>query len=254
MASKFPFGAGSIYFAPMDQETENNQKRFGIKQLAEDDRPREKLLLKGRQFLSNAELLAILIGSGTREFSALDIGQQILQGVNNNLNNLGKQQVKDLMQNKGIGEAKAITLVAAIELGRRRMLEEANALAKMTCSKDAYLQFAPILDDLLHEEFWILLLNRNNIILGKHRISSGGISGTIADPKMIFKHAIQSAATGIVLCHNHPSGNLKPSSQDLHLTKNISEAGKLLEILVFDHIIIGNKQYFSFADEGLMNS
>ncbi len=237
----------------MDQQTENGLKRFGIKQLSEDDRPREKLLLKGRQFLSNAELLAILIGTGTRESSAIDLGQQILQKVNNNLNSLSKLSVKDLIQTKGIGEAKAVSLVAAIELGRRRKEEEATAIAKMTCSKDAFAQFEPILDDLPHEEFWILLLSRNNSIIGKQKISSGGISGTIADPKIIYKIAIQSMACGIVLCHNHPSGSIKPSTHDLNLTKKIAEAGKMFDIIVFDHIIIGNKQYFSFADEGLMH-
>jgi len=237
----------------MDQQTENTQHKFGIKQLAEDDRPREKLLLKGRQFLSNAELLAILIGTGTREFSAIDLGQKILQNVNNNLNALSKLSVKDLMQTKGIGEAKAISLIAAIELGRRRKEEEASIVSKMTCSKDCYVQFEYILEDLPHEEFWILLLNRTNVILGKQKISTGGVSGTIADPKMIYKYAIDSMACAIVLCHNHPSGSVKPSNHDLNLTKKIAEAGKLLDISVYDHIIIGNKQYFSFADEGLMH-
>ncbi|MBC7382182.1 MAG: DNA repair protein RadC [Bacteroidia bacterium] len=236
----------------METKTEHLEKRFGIKQLAEDDRPREKLILRGRQNLSNAELLAILIATGTKDCSAIDLGQRVLQFANNRLNEIGKLQVKDLIKIKGIGEAKAITIVAAMELGRRRKEEEAIQSPKMTCSSDAYLHFEYILEDLPHEEFWIMFLSRNNSIIGKRQVSTGGISSTVVDPKIIYKYALDAMASGIVLCHNHPSGSVQPSKQDILLTRKLIDAGRLLDIFVSDHLIIGNKKYFSFADEGMM--
>ncbi|MDP1727314.1 MAG: DNA repair protein RadC [Bacteroidota bacterium] len=228
------------------------ENHVGIKQLAEDDRPREKLVLRGRQFLSNAELLAILIGTGTTDNSAVDLGKRVLQLANNNLNKLGKLSVSELKTIKGIGEAKAIAMIAALELGRRRKEEAAQEVVKITCSLEAYIQFEPILEDLPHEEFWILFLGRNNAVMGKRNISIGGVSGTVADPKIIFKHAIDAMASGIVLCHNHPSGSCTPSAQDIQLTRKLVDAGRFLDIYVSDHIIIGHKKYYSFADNGLI--
>jgi DNA repair protein RadC len=219
---------------------------------AEEDRPREKLLLKGRSALSDAELLGILLGSGTVSLSAVDLAKQILGSAENNLNNLAKFSVKDLEKFKGIGEAKAITVVAALELGRRRKEQEMPAKQQITCSKDGFIAIQPHLQDLLHEEFWIVLLSRSNAILKKVQISSGGVSGTVADPKMIFKTALENLASAVILAHNHPSGNLKPSQADKDLTQKMKEAGKILEIPVLDHLIIGDKNYFSFADEGIL--
>ncbi len=218
---------------------------------AEEDRPREKLLLKGKAALSDAELVAILIGSGTRDLSAVDLAKIILQKANNNLNELAKLSVKDLMKIKGIGEAKAISIVSALELGRRRKESEVISKPKITCSKDAYEQIKPYLLDLPHEEFWILLLDRANKVIRPLQISQGGVSGTVADTKLIFKQAIEHLASAIILVHNHPSGNLTPSQADKDLTKKLKESGILLEIPVLDHLIFTNESYFSFADEGL---
>jgi DNA repair protein RadC len=219
---------------------------------AEEDRPREKLLLKGKAALTDAELVAILIGSGTIELSAVDLSKVILQQANNNLNELAKQGVKDLTKIKGIGEAKAISIIAALELGRRRKESEVVRKPKITSSSDAYEQIKPYLLDLQHEEFWILLLNRANEVIRPMQISSGGVSGTVADPKMIFKCAIEHLASSIVLIHNHPSGNRTPSQADKDLTKKLKEAGQLLDIPVLDHLIFTDTTYLSFADEGLL--
>jgi DNA repair protein RadC len=234
-------------FSFLMSENENN---ISIKNWAEDDRPREKLLLKGRAALSDAELIAILIATGTREESAVDVAKKILYSVANNLNDLGKLSVNDLKKTKGIGEAKAITIIASLELGRRRKSEEAQEKKQIVTSKDAYHFFEPLISDNKHEEFWIVMLNRANKIIGHKKISEGGINGTVADPRIIFKHAIENFATSIMLCHNHPSGNITPSNEDIKLTQKIKEAGKLLDILVVDHIIIGDKNYYSFSDEG----
>jgi len=223
-----------------------------IKSWAEEDRPREKLLLKGKHVLSDAELIAILIGSGNAEESAVDLSKRILSGLENNLNELGKQSVHDLTKFKGIGEAKALSIVAAMELGRRRKPEDKIKREQIITSKDAADIFQPLLGDNAHEEFWILFLNRANIVTGKSAISSGGMSGTVVDPKMIFKAALDAKAVGIILCHNHPSGNVKPSQQDIDLTKKLVAAGKLMEISVLDHIIVAQSSFYSFADEGLM--
>jgi DNA repair protein RadC len=219
---------------------------------AEEDRPREKLLLKGKSALSDAELIAILIGSGTRSLSAVDVAKIILTRAENDLNQLAKFSVKDLQKIKGIGEAKAISIVSALELGRRRKDVDFVQKARITCSNDIYQLMKPELMDLPKEEFWILLLNRANSLIKKEQISSGGVSGTVADPKIIFKAALDQYASSVVLVHNHPSGNLKPSQADINLTNKMKEAGKLLEIPILDHIIFGDQGYMSFADEGLL--
>ncbi|UII23461.1 RadC family protein [Fulvivirga ligni] len=225
---------------------------LNIKSWAEEDRPREKLLLKGKASLSEAELIGILIGSGTRSMSAVDLSKHILNQSGNDLNQLAKLSVKDLMKFKGIGEAKAISIVSALELGRRRKDTEPQKKPQITSSEDAYKIISPELLDNRHEEFWILLLNRRNMVIKKQLISSGGVTGTVADPKIIFKSALEELACGIILVHNHPSGNLKPSQQDIHLTKKMTEGGRVLEIPVLDHIIFTDNGYFSFADENML--
>lgn len=231
----------------MDQEYKTSLK---ISQWAEEDRPREKLLLKGKSVLSDAELIGILLGSGTVSLSAVEVGKLLLKEVDNDLNQLAKLSVKDLQKVKGVGVAKAITIVSAMELGRRR--KEAGSLVrnKISCSQDVYNIMTPNLLDLDHEQFWVVLLNRANVVIKKVSISQGGVSGTIADPKLIFKTAIENLASAIILIHNHPSGNLKPSEADVALTRKIKSAGSLLEVPVLDHIIFTNNGYYSFADEG----
>ncbi len=223
-----------------------------IKEWNKDDRPREKLLNKGKEALSDAELLAILIGSGTRKYTAVDIAKLILESTGNNLNELGKRSVKDLTKEKGIGEARAITITAALELGRRRQAAQPIERPQITSSADAYNILSPILADLPHEEFWVLYLNRANRVVAKDRISSGGIAGTVVDIRMVFKRALEELATSIILAHNHPSGNRTPSQADLELTKNIKSAGGFLEIAVLDHIIVSGTTFYSFMDEGVM--
>lgn len=223
-----------------------------IQQLSEEDRPREKLMLKGKAALSDAELIAILIGSGSTEQSAVDLARSILQSVDYNLNELAKRSVKDLERFKGIGEAKAISIVSALELGRRRKETEQLRRPKITASADVYTLMQEHLLDLPHEEFWVILLNRANEVLRKLQMSSGGLSGTVADVRMIFKSALEHHAHALILVHNHPSGNRKPSEADLKLTKNLKEAGKILEVPVLDHVIFAEHSYFSFADEGIL--
>ena len=217
---------------------------------AEEDRPREKLLLKGRSALSDAELIGILIGSGTVSLSAVDLAKVILKDVSNDLNELARLTVDDLKKFKGIGEAKAISIVSALELGRRRKESEPNKREKIGSSEDAYKIIKPHMMDLSHEEFWVILLNRANMVIKKAPISSGGVSGTIADPKLIFKIALENLASGIILIHNHPSGNIKPSEADIQLTKKLREGGRFLDVPILDHLIFTNDQYYSFADEG----
>jgi DNA repair protein RadC len=229
---------------------ENNH--LSIKAWAEEDRPREKLLLKGKSALTDAELLGILIGSGIQNMTAVELGKVILQSVGNDLNQLARLNVKDLSKFKGIGEAKAITIVSALEMGRRRKNAEIPERPRITCSRDAYEVLKPHLLDLPHEEFWVLLLNRANQVMKCERISSGGVSGTVADPKMIFKTALENLSSAIILSHNHPSGNLTPSEADKNLTKRLREAGTYLEIPVLDHVIFTDNGYLSFADEGLL--
>lgn len=223
-----------------------------INQWAEDDRPREKFLLKGKSTLSDSELLAILIGSGSRNESAVQLCQRILASTNNNLNLLGKVSVQQLIQFKGIGEAKAISIVAALELGRRRRDEETVELLKITSSKAVFQLMQPIIGELPHEEFWVLYLNNANKIIYKSQVSKGGLTGTVVDSRVVFKLALEHNATAVILSHNHPSGKLQASQADIHLTKSLQQAGKSLEIQVLDHIIVTEKDYFSFADEGML--
>jgi DNA repair protein RadC len=231
---------------------ENSNTSFSIKNWNEDDRPREKLLIKGRSILTDAELVAILIGSGSRDESAVSLSQRILASVANNLNELGKLQVKQLMEFKGIGEAKAVTIAAALELGRRRSGEETVKKNKITSSKSVFDLMQPILGDLPHEEFWVVYLNNSNKILQKTQLSKGGITGTLVDVRIAFKNAIQLGAVALILVHNHPSGTLKPSVADKNLTQKMKTAGESLDIKVLDHLIITEKAYFSFADESLI--
>jgi DNA repair protein RadC len=230
----------------------NSERKSSIKRWAEDDRPREKFALKGKQSLSNAELIAILLSTGTKDESAVDLARKILNLTNDNLNDLARLTITDLKTIKGIGEAKAITIAAALELGRRRKDEAAKEVEIIRGSKDIYKYFEPILSDLPHEEFWILLLARNNRVIGRKKISEGGVSGTVVDAKILLKHAIENLASSIVLCHNHPSGSLTPSVADVQLTKNLKGGAKLIDISVIDHLIIGHHEYFSFADEGMI--
>ena len=223
-----------------------------IQSWAEEDRPREKLMLKGKAALSEAELIAILINSGTVDLTAVDVAKIILKSVGNNLNDLARLSIKDLSKFRGIGEAKAISIIAALELGRRRKEQDRPLRARVTCSRDAYNEMIPHLSDKPHEEFWILLMNRANEILRPVPISAGGVSGTVADPKIIFKQAIEHLASSMILVHNHPSGNLTPSQADKDLTRKLRDAGKLLDIPVLDHLIFTDKAYYSFADEGIL--
>ena len=219
---------------------------------AEEDRPREKMLLKGRQTLSDAELLAILLGSGTVGESAVSLARRLLVAVDNNLHELGKRSLHDLQRFKGVGEAKAITIAAALELGRRRQLSDLRERPKIGSSRDAYQAIAPLLTDLSHEEFWLLLLNKANEVMARERLSTGGMSGTVVDIKMVFKSALDARASGIIAVHNHPSGNLQPSMADQELTRRLRRAGEMLDLPLLDHLIISERGYYSFADEGAL--
>lgn len=225
-----------------------------IKDWDDADRPREKLLAKGKQALSDAELIAILIGSGSRNESAVGLAKRILQSVENNLPELSKMTIPELMKFKGIGEAKAISIVAAMELGHRRIGADVYERKKIGSSKDVFEIFQAELADSQYEEFWILLLNRANKIMKKVKIGDGGVSGTVADPKRIFRAAIDNMASAMILCHNHPSGNIKPSNADISLTKKIVNGASYFDIAVLDHIIIGDGEFYSFADDGRMTS
>jgi DNA repair protein RadC len=233
--------------------SEETTKFVTIKQWAEDDRPREKAMTKGFSALSDTELLAILISTGTRDESAVDLAKRILALTNNNLVELGKLKFKDLQKVKGIGVAKAITIATAMELGRRRNLAEAKSdHIFLKSSAQAFAYFHPILADSAIEEFWVAYLNRSNRLIEVKRVSEGGVSGTVADPKVIFKHAVDLLASNIVLCHNHPSGSKSPSDADKRLTKRLVEAGRLIDVHVMDHIIIAEEDYYSFADESML--
>ena len=223
---------------------------IAIKNWAEDDRPREKLLLKGKNALSDTELLAIILATGNRSESAVDLSKKILNSVGDNIAELSRMGVPDLIRFNGIGEAKAISIIAALELGRRRNEAEVMTKEKITNSRDACEILKSSLGDLPYEEFWILLLNKANKVIRKCCISEGGISGTVVDPKKIFKIALDHHASSIILGHNHPSGNIQPSEADHKITKKVKEAGQMLDVAVLDHIIIGDDHYFSFADEG----
>jgi DNA repair protein RadC len=223
-----------------------------IKQWASEDRPREKLILKGRASLSDAELIAILLGTGTTSQSAVDLAKSILATVHNDLNELARLTVKDLTRIKGIGLAKAITIISALELGRRRKDLKDDERPRITSSHDAFELLKTHLQDIPHEEFWVILLNRANRVIRKVQISQGGVAGTVADPKIIFKTALDDLASGIIIAHNHPSGNLTASQADIDLTRKLKASGAMLEVQVLDHLIVAGKTYLSFADEGML--
>ena len=224
---------------------------FPITNWSEDDKPREKLMLKGKSVLSDAELIAILIGSGSRNESAVDLSKKILASVDNNLNALGKVSISQLMNFKGIGEAKAISIIAALELGRRRRAEEVVELKKVTSSKVIFEIMQPIIGELPHEEFWIIYLYNSNKVISKSLLCKGRITGTLVDIRIVFKTALEMGATALILCHNHPSGTLIPSDADRQITRKLKLAGDSLEIKVLDHLIVTETSYFSFADEGI---
>jgi len=226
------------------------QPHFPIKNWSDDDRPREKLMLKGKDALSDAELIAILIGSGSRNESAVDLSKRIMLSVDT-LNTLGKMSISQLVNFKGIGEAKAITIIAALELGRRRRAEDAVELTKITSSKNVFAIMQPIIGELAHEEFWVLFLNNSNKVISKSQLSKGGIAGTIVDTRMVFKLALETGATSLILCHNHPSGALYPSDADKAITKRLKLAGESLDVKILDHLIITETKYYSFVDEGI---
>ena len=230
-----------------------NSSHLSIKKLSEEDRPREKLLAKGIASLSNSELLAIILGSGNKEKSAIELAKEILNTYNNDLNNIGKLNVSDLIQFKGIGEAKAISVITALELGKRRKFDALENKIKITSSNDIFNIMHPILGDLNYEEFWILHLNRSNKIIKKIKLSQGGITGTVIDVKLLIKEALLNYSSSLILVHNHPSGNIKPSKADIDITKKIKNAALFFDITVLDHIIItSNENYYSFADSNIL--
>ena len=225
---------------------------MSIKFLAEDDRPREKFLLKGKSALSDSELLAIILGSGNNEDSAVELARKILASVDYNWQKLSKLSIKDLMKFKGIGEAKAISVAAALEIGRRKAAQEIPEKEKVTSVNDLYKIFSQYLSDLQTEEFWAIFLDQKNHVIYKTQISKGGISGTLVDVRVIFRIAIEHFATSLVVAHNHPTGNLTPSQPDISITRRIKEAGDLLDIKLLDHLIIGENSFFSFSEQGLL--
>lgn len=225
---------------------------FSIKKWSENDRPREKLIAKGKNALTDAELIAILIGSGNRQESAVALSKRILASVDHKINALGKLSVKQLTNFKGIGEAKAITIVAGLELGRRRREEDMPIEPKITCSKDVFNILRPIIGDLEHEEFWVLFLNNANKVIQKKQISIGGKTGTLVDARIVFRLALEYSATGIIIGHNHPSGTLNPSQSDKKITQKLKQAGQTLDIQLLDHLVITEKDYFSFADASIL--
>ena len=220
---------------------------------AVEERPREKVMANGVQYLSDSELLAILIGSGTRHITAVELARQILKGAGNSLHLLGRQGIGELVRIKGVGPAKAITILAALELGRRRAGIQHTEKTPVKSSETVYKLFHPLMGDLEHEEFWLLMLNRANRVLGRYKVSQGGLSGTVIDTRIILKKALDNLASSIIVCHNHPSGNKQPSDADLKITEKLKKAAEILEIKLLDHVIIADKSYFSFADEGLIN-
>lgn len=225
---------------------------MSLKLLAEDDRPREKFLLKGKNSLSDAELLAIILGSGSRDESAVELARKILKSVDHNWHQLSKLTVKDLMKFKGVGEAKAVSVAAALEIGSRRAGQEVRELAKINSPKECFQFFRPYLGDLQTEEFWAIFVNQNSKILHFTRLTSGGISSSIVDIRILFRTALEHFATGFFVAHNHPSGNLKPSEEDRRITEQLDEAGKLLNIKLIDHLIITQNAYYSFSEEGIL--
>ena len=225
---------------------------FSIKNWADDDRPREKLVQKGSFVLSDAELIAILIGSGSRDESAVELSKRILASVNHNLNELGNLSVNQLMRFKGIGEAKAVTIAAALEMGRRRRMEAASKIIKIKSSHDVFELLYPLIGELQHEEFWIVYLNNSNKVVHKAQLSKGGITGTLVDVRLVLKQALELGAVGIILAHNHPSGTLQPSTADKQITEKLKVASEALDIKILDHLILARHQYLSFADKGIL--
>lgn len=225
---------------------------MNIKSLAEEERPREKLLLRGKQSLSDAELLAIILGSGSKSESSITLAQRILSSVNHNWNELAKLTIRDLCKFNGVGKVKAIEIITSLEIGRRKSLQQALKKEKISSSKDAYNILQPIIGDLMIEEFWVIYLSISNKILSKEKISQGGITGTMVDNRLIFKHAIELNAVSLIISHNHPSGNIQPSNSDIQITHEIKKAGNLLNITLMDHLIVTQTSFFSFADENLL--
>ena len=233
-------------------EAKTIEPKLSIKTWDEADQPREKMIAKGKAALKDAELIAIMIGSGTVGENAIDLADRILQSVNGDLSELGKRSLKDLMKFKGIGEAKAVTIAAALEIGRRRQFSDVVKRDNITSSRDIYDIMLPKLIDISHEEFWVILLNKAHNVIGKQCISTGGVNGVFVDAKMVFKPAVDVLAPSIVLVHNHPSGNLKPSVEDVNLTQKLKEAGRLLDVSVIDHVIIAHTGFYSFNDDGAL--
>ncbi|PID92392.1 MAG: hypothetical protein CSA96_03345 [Bacteroidetes bacterium] len=229
-----------------------NYSSHSLKAWAVEERPREKVIAKGIAQLSDAELLAILLGSGTRNQSAVSLARQILASTENSLHELGRLGRQDLQKIKGVGPAKAITILAAMEVGRRRSTSQAESKQAVKSSGMVFKLFHPLLGDLEHEEFWLLMLNRANRVLGRYKVSQGGLSGTVIDTRIILKKALDNLASSIIVCHNHPSGNKQPSEADVRITEKLKKAADIVEITLLDHVIIADKHYFSFADEGLI--
>lgn len=227
-------------------------KKLTIKSWAVEDRPREKLMLQGKEKLTDAELITILIGSGTKEESALELSKRVLSSVNNNINQLASLPLEKLMEFKGIGEARAINIITALELGKRRHFTQMKQKPMIKSSKDVFRIIYPVIGELEHEEFWVLFLNNSNKVISKKQLSKGGITATMVDVRLLFKRAVELASVGVIVCHNHPSGKLSPSNSDKQLTTKIKEAGNTLDIKLLDHLIITQKEYFSFADNGLI--
>lgn len=227
-------------------------RSFPLKTWAVEERPREKVMANGIQYISDSELLAILLGSGTKNTTAVELARQILRSVGNSLHELGKQNLGDLIKVKGVGPAKAISILAALELGRRRAGLHHIEKVPIKSSETVFNLFHPLLGDLEHEEFWLLMLNRSNKILGRFKVSQGGLSGTVIDTRIILKKALDNLSSSIIICHNHPSGNNQPSDADVKITEKLKKAAEMLEIKLLDHVIIAEKSYFSFADEGMI--
>ena len=230
----------------------NKYKPPSLKNWAVKERPREKVLANGIQHLSDSEILAIILGSGTENLTAVDLARQVLHSAGHNLHDLGKLSVEDLTKIKGVGPAKAIAVMASMELGRRRSGLHHPEKISVKSSETVFDLFLPLLGDLEHEEFWLLMLNRANKILGRYKVSQGGLSGTVIDMRIILKKALNNLSSSIIVCHNHPSGNKQPSNADVKITEKLKKAAEMLEIKLLDHVIIVDKSYFSFADEGLI--
>ncbi|MDF1573566.1 MAG: DNA repair protein RadC [Bacteroidales bacterium] len=231
----------------------NKYNSHALTTWAVEERPREKVMANGVHYLSDSELLAILLGSGTKNMTAVELARFVLKESGNNLQQLGRQGISDLVKIKGVGPAKAITLLAALELGRRRAGMQHTEKIPVKSSETVFRIFHPLMGDLEHEEFWLLMLNRANRVLGRYKVSQGGLSGTVIDTRIILKKSLDNLASSIIVCHNHPSGNMQPSDADVKITEKLKKAAEMLEIKLLDHVIIADKSYFSFADEGLIH-